>query len=1025
MRMKKLLSMLFIGIIAYTSSATVSVPYYTVDFSESGTGTLEELGFTVLDANKDKTKWERRSSSITFRTLDGESLDEPIVCYPAQIEKSNMDDWLITPSIKFETGKTYKATFQVAKYLFAAHPDIFEIKMGSDKTVESMTTTLIEKTTLPEKGGNTLWTYSVEISTPSTGDYYIGIHATGQNIGALGLAKLTIEQGVSLATPVAVTDLKVTPDPSGAKSANIEFTTPSKAKNGSDLTALTKVEILRDQNVVHTIEAPAVNSKQQWTDNNIAVNGEYSYSVIAYSEGGQGDISEPVTVFVGVNKPAPARNVVAVHDGDSRSARVSWEAPSTDKDGNNINPELISYDVARYVLYEESSTKTVIAKNLKECTISDRLPEDDPNQPAPLQQFYVYEVTAKTSEGTGEEATAMQIPMGPAYKVPYSESFENGHPSGLFSSYQESEVSAYWSQARDYDDIASVDGDYGLEYLNGRQGGASSAMLGLVDLSGYESPTLSYYTWNQTGCEPEDNTMQVIVTATDGTTKTFDEYIPANGWEKKIILLDEFKDKTIFVRLLGRKNNNVTAILLDNISFSNIFPYDLKLTEVSVPASARTDQEFELTAKIVNFGIETIPAFTVKLIRDGQEIDEATYENLAAGVYQDVVFKETLNITSPSEVEYTFVIDYEADQDPDNNSGTAKVTVVKPSYPTVSDLTGTFNDGTVTLTWGEPDTSKAQPYPFTETFDEYDSWTNSNVGEWIFADLDKAQIAGFQGITMPGIDNYSQQSWWVFDNSYEGFDNGSFSTLSGHKFLASMISGVKGEGRTVQNDDWAISPELFGGAQTIEVNARSYDAIDLESFEVLYSEGSTSTDDFKSLKVFNEVPNQWTSYQIELPDGAGRFAIRNISNGKLMLMIDNVTFIPKGDAASFSINGYNIYRDGEKINDAPIEENTFADSDAGNGNHDYTVTVLYSVGESMFSNVFNPSVSGIDTTEYANTAVYGGNGFISITNPSNQPATIMSIDGRIITVSSEPIIPVSCGIYIVKIGTEVHKVYVK
>ena len=328
MRMKKLLSMLFIGIIAYSSSATVSVPYYTVDFSESGTGTLEELGFTVLDANKDKTKWERRSSSITFRTLDGESLKEPIVCYPAQIEKSNMDDWLITPSIKFETGKTYKATFQVAKYLFAAHPDIFEIKMGSDKTVASMTTTLIEKTTLPEKGGNTLWTYSVEIGTPSTGDYYIGIHATGQNIGALGLAKLTIEQGVSLATPVAVTDLKVTPDPSGAKSANIEFTTPSKAKNGSDLTALTKVEILRDQNVVHTIEAPAVNSKQQWTDNNIAVNGEYSYSVIAYSEGGQGDISEPVTVFVGVNKPAPARNVVAVHDGDSRSARVSWEAPT-------------------------------------------------------------------------------------------------------------------------------------------------------------------------------------------------------------------------------------------------------------------------------------------------------------------------------------------------------------------------------------------------------------------------------------------------------------------------------------------------------------------------------------------------------------------------------------------------------------------------------------------------------------------------------------------------------------------------
>lgn len=1023
--MRKLLSMLAMGIIAYSSSAAVSVPYYTVDFSESGTGTLEELGFTVLDSNNDETTWKRRSSSITFRTLDGESLDEPIVCYPAQIEESNMDDWLITPSIKFEAGKTYKATFLIAKYLFAAHPDIFEIKMGSDKTAEAMTTVLIGKTTLPEKGGNTLWTYSVEISVPNTGDYYIGIHATGQEVGDLGVARLTIEQGVSLATPTAVTDLKVTPDPSGAKSAIIEFTTPSKAKDGSDLAALTKVEILRNQSTVHTIEAPAVSSKQQWTDNNIAVNGEYSYSVIAYSEDGQGDISEPVTAFIGVNKPASARNVVAVHDGDSRSARISWEAPASDKDGNSINPGLISYDVARYVLYNESGTKTVIAENLKECAINDRLPEDDPDQPAALQQFYVYEVTAKTSEGAGGKATAMQIPMGPAYKVPYSESFENGHPSGLFSSYQESDVSAYWSQARDYDDIASVDGDYGLEYLNGRQGGASSAMLGLVDLSGYESPVLSYYTWNQTGCDPEDNTMQIIVTATDGTVKTFDEYIPANGWEKKIILLDEFKDKTVFARLLGRKNNNVTAILLDDISFSNIFPYDLKLTEVNAPASVRTDQEFELTARILNFGIETIPAFTVKLLKDGQEVDETTFENLAAGVYQDVVFKETLNVTSPSEVEYTFVINYEADQNTGDNSGTAKVLVVKPSYPTVSDLTGTFDDGTVTLSWGEPDTSKAQPYPFTETFDEYGSWLNSNVGQWIFEDLDKAQIAGFQGITMPGIDDYSQQSWWVFDNSYEGFDNGSFSTLSGHKFLASMVSGVKGEGRTVQNDDWAISPELFGGAQTIEVNARSYDAIDLESFEILYSEGSTSTEDFKSIEVFNEVPNQWTSYKIDLPDGACRFAIRNISNGKLMLMIDNVTFIPKGDAASFSINGYNIYRDGEKINDTPVEENTFVDAIAGNGDHDYTVTVLYSVGESMFSNVFNPAVSGISATKYATTAVYGSNGFIYVTNPSGQPATVMSVDGRILTVSHDKAIPATCGIYIVKIGDEVHKVSVR
>lgn len=1022
--MKKLLPVLFASIMAYASAAEVSTPYYTTNFKLSGSNTLESLGFTVLDVTGDNVTWEGRSSSVTFRTLDGKSLESPINYYPATIEESDMDDWLFTPSIEFETGKTYKARFIMAKYLFAEHPDMFEIKMGSDNTVDAMTISLVEKTTLPEAGGNTLWTYEAEISVSTTGDYYIGIHATGQSVGDLGIAELTIEQGVGQTTPEAVTDLKVTPDPTGAKSALIEFTTPSKAKDGSDLESLTKVEILRNQSVVHTIEDPAVNTKQQWTDDNIAINGTYGYSVIAYSDNGPGDISETVTAFIGVNKPASASHVVAIYNGDARSARITWEAPTTDKDGNYINPQLISYDVTRHVLYEESSTKTTIAENVKELSIEDRLPDDDPDKPASLQKFYVYEVIAKTSEGASDAVGAMQLPMGPANKMPYAESFENGHPSGLFSSYQEGEISAYWSQSRSYDDIESVDGDYGLEYLNGQMGGESSAMLGLVDLSDCESPTLSFYTWNQTDCYPEDNTFQVIITATDGTSKAFDEYTPANGWEKKIFLLDEFKGKTVFARLLGRKKNNVSTIILDNIAFSNIFPYDLKITEVNAPAEIKTDQEFELTAQIVNFGIETIPSFSVELLRNGEKVNEATYENLEAGVYQDIVFKETLNVSSPNEVEYSFVIVYEADQDPSNNTASAKVEVIKPSYPTVTDLTGTLEGGTVTLTWGEPDTSNAQPYPFTETFDGYDSWT-TGVGEWIFVDLDKAEIAGFQGITMPGIDNYSQQSWWVFDNAYEGFDNGSFSTLSGSKFLASMVSGVRSEGRTVQNDDWAISPELFGGAQTVTVNARSYDAIDLETFEILYSEGSTNPDDFISLKTFTDISNEWNAYEIELPNGARRFAIRNISDGKLLLMIDDVTFTPKGDPASFSINGYNVYRDGVKLNDLLIEENTYVDLDAGDGNHDYTVTVQYAVGESLFSNVYNPTVSGVEAIDLAQTVIYGGDGFIYIKDSQEQPATIFSIDGRIIAVSTESAIPVSSGIYLVKIGNIVRKVNVR
>lgn len=282
---------------------------------------------------------------------------------------------------------------------------------------------------------------------------------------------------------------------------------------------------------------------------------------------------------------------------------------------------------------------------------------------------------------------------------------------------------------------------------------------------------------------------------------------------------------------------------------------------------------------------------------------------------------------------------------------------------------------------------------------------------------------------MPGIPDYSQQSWWIFDNTHEDFNNGSFATLSGNKFLASMISGIKGQG-TVQNDDWAISPELFGGPQTVTVNARSYSMLEseLETFEILYSTGSLKPEDFVSVALFANIPNQYQPYEAELPDGAKHFAIRNCSNAKYVLMVDDVTFIPAGDPAAFTINGYNVYRDGVKLNDAPVEENEFVDENAGTGSHDYNVSVLYSAGESKFSNTYNPTQSGIALTPANDTwRVITGTGSLTV---NNAPAaiTVATPDGRIVAkAAAAPTVtlPLPAGIYVVASGNSVAKVAVK
>ncbi|MDE6157261.1 MAG: hypothetical protein K2F78_03850, partial [Muribaculaceae bacterium] len=350
------------------------------------------------------------------------------------------------------------------------------------------------------------------------------------------------------------------------------------------------------------------------------------------------------------------------------------------------------------------------------------------------------------------------------------------------------------------------------------------------------------------------------------------------------------------------------------------------------------------------------------------KVDSYDGSKLNVGSFDEVKFTRTHSVTDPEKVTYSIRIVCADDQDMSNNEITAAPTTVRRnSYPTVTDLAGQKNGNTVLLQWSEPDTEKAQPYETLETFDTYQSWANTEVGEWVLVDMDKALIAGFNTGNMPGIPDYSQQSWWVFDNKHDDFNNGTLSTLSGSKFLASMVSGFNSDGiheaGYAQNDDWAISPELFGGPQTITVNARSYgtDQSLLETFEVLYSTGSIDPADFISVKIVENVPSQYTAYEFDLPDGAKRFAIRNISFGKYLLMIDDITYIPVGDPASFSINGYNVYRDGVCINSEPVEENEFEDTDCGEGNHTYHVTVLYSAGESQFSNAYMLDSTGVES----------------------------------------------------------------
>lgn len=132
----------------------VEVPYY------EPLATKEALGlFTIVDQNKDNSKWSYYSSKNAANYYGGTSAD----------------DYLFTPKIRLKANHKYAFSFDSWLYR-AAESDYktLEMTVGNDTTAESQTmfySEIIEST----------WTKTItaEFTVPEDGVWYLGIHCVG------------------------------------------------------------------------------------------------------------------------------------------------------------------------------------------------------------------------------------------------------------------------------------------------------------------------------------------------------------------------------------------------------------------------------------------------------------------------------------------------------------------------------------------------------------------------------------------------------------------------------------------------------------------------------------------------------------------------------------------------------------------------------------------------------------------------------------------------------------------------------
>lgn len=213
---------------------------------------------------------------------------------------------------------------------------------------------------------------------------------------------------VNEGAPTAVSDLQVTPGDGGALSARLSWKNPDLNQGGESLQSLTKIEIYRNEEKVHTIDHPAIGGDETWTDATITASGKVAYRIAALNAEGENSLTAD-SVFIGRDVPAaPANGQGTIINANS--IRLNWTAPAIGLNGGWTDATSLTYTITRLPDHR------TLVENLSATEYTDETIE--------TTDAYVYEIQAKNADGTGGSVTVGPIVNGPALALPYRCRFE-------------------------------------------------------------------------------------------------------------------------------------------------------------------------------------------------------------------------------------------------------------------------------------------------------------------------------------------------------------------------------------------------------------------------------------------------------------------------------------------------------------------------------------------------------------------------------------------------------------------------
>lgn len=992
------------------SGTTASIPY-SQNFNEKNDIDL----MTVIDADSDGTTWGQDGPSEWSTVKDGRAI------YSAPWSAKDdfvANDWLLTPYIELSPDYTYTLSYDVGIKVGNVH-EFYAVSFGKGDDVNNFTQ-IVEPTELNDMREAQHVIKQLTVSTE--GLYRVGFQALshGDDYG-LTIDNISITKA-SLTAPDSVTELSLTPEARGNRKATISFKAPSINVKGNALGSLDKIDVYRDDSVLVKSLSDVQPGKAYSVDDEGMTDAVHKYTVIPANSTGEGTHAE-IRGFIGTDRPARPFNIHLTDKFDG-TAEMSWNEPHTGFYGYYVNP-----DSMRYTVYDMSTGRpsTVIADDVSglSYTLTGISNHDNGDQ-----GFLYYALSAKNRRNVEDPSIPILwnssdfMITGAPMKTPFKESFAGA----------KAQNSMIWTNTTGNDNWRIIsrmsydyDGGCASFYTNYEAGEEATLGTGKISMKGMTNPKLVFRYFN----EPDsDMTIKVVVNAATQSTDTvsilkFKDSTLPEGWQTEVVSLDDYKDLPyIWLEFIAQENSLSMPILIDDIELYDVPAYDLSLTASAENEQVNMGGTARVAARVENHSQNTANGANVKFYVGGKLFDEQNIDDLAPYASKYYIAEYPTKPTDADELDFKAVVEMANDMDDENNADSLTITMKRPIYPVVDDLTAVQDGSDVSLNWSAPENLSNV---ITESFEDYDPFIIDGIGDWETYDGD----GGYTNyLYVTNYDNMGQPfAYQVMNPSLLGVDltdtEGGWDALlphSGSQYLISAQPWTFESFEGVPKDDWLISPQLDGNAQTINFWCRALlDSKSPETFEVLYSTGGTTTSDFQLLKT-DSVQAAWTQFSYSLPEGTKHFAIHAISPDKYWFMLDDIQYT-KGD---LTLKGFNIYRDGDLIANVGSGVTAYTDSNSTDGRHTYYVTVVYSEGESDLSNPASLVTSAINNINAGVLYVGSADGAIVVRN-ATEPITVYTIGGATIGSSTDAqlTLTVKEGVYLVKVGHKTFKLQVK